>query len=84
MRIYGFIASEKTSYPVRLLCRVLCRVLGVSASAFYAWAARDGEPGPQAKRDAARIVLIRQAWTQAWTEHRQVYGARRLTAELHE
>jgi putative transposase len=76
MRIYGFIASEKTSYPVRLLCRVL----GVSASAFYAWAARDGKPGSQAKRDAKRIVLIRQAWT----EHRQVYGARRLTAELHE
>jgi hypothetical protein len=59
---------------------LLCRVLGVSASAFYAWAARDGEPGPQAQRDAKRIVLIRQAWT----EHRQVYGARRLTAELHE
>jgi hypothetical protein len=32
MPIYRFIASEKTAYPVRLLCRVL----GVSTSAFYA------------------------------------------------
>jgi transposase InsO family protein len=32
----------------------------------------------QAQRDTERILVLRQAWT----EHRQVYGARRLTAEL--
>ena len=37
--IYGFIAAEKTTYPVRLLCRVL----QVSASAFYDWINR-GSP----------------------------------------
>ena len=37
--IYGFIAAEKTTYPVRLLCRVL----QVSASAFYDWVRR-GSP----------------------------------------
>ena len=31
--LYGFIAAEKTTYPVRLLCRTL----QVSASAFYDW-----------------------------------------------
>ncbi|MEV1296191.1 hypothetical protein [Pseudonocardia sp. NPDC049635] len=31
--IYGFVAAEKTTYPVRLLCRVLA----VSPSAFYDW-----------------------------------------------
>ena len=37
--IYGFIAAEKTTYPVRLLCRVL----QVSTSAFYDWIRR-GQP----------------------------------------
>jgi putative transposase len=37
--IYGFIAAEKTTYPVRLLCRVL----QVSTSAFYDWIHR-GRP----------------------------------------
>jgi hypothetical protein len=74
MRIYGFIASEKTTYPVRLLCRVL----GVSASAFYDWVAHGSLPSAQQRRDADRIEVLRQAWA----EHRQVYGARRLTAEL--
>jgi putative transposase len=56
------------------------QVLGVSASAFYAWAAGGAQPPAQQRRDADRIKLVRQAWT----EHRQVYGARRLTAQLHE
>jgi putative transposase len=37
--IYGFIAAEKTTYPVRLLCRTQ----QVSTSAFYDWIRR-GSP----------------------------------------
>ena len=37
-QIYGFIATERTTSPVRLLCRVL----QVSASAFYDWLRRGG------------------------------------------
>ena len=39
--IYGFIAAEKTTCPVRLLCRVL----QVSASAFYDWINRGSSLG---------------------------------------
>ena len=38
--VFGFIAAEKTTYGVRRLCRVL----GVSKSAFYDWHARGGGP----------------------------------------
>lgn len=37
--IYGFVAAEKTTYLVRLLCRVLA----VRPSAFYGWRCR-GSP----------------------------------------
>jgi hypothetical protein len=40
--IYGFIAAEKTTYPVRLLCRVL----QVSTSAFYDWIGRGSPQSP--------------------------------------
>lgn len=68
--IYRFIAAEKTSFPAR----VMCRVLGVSPSAFYAWAARGDVPSVQGQRDAQRLSLLRAAWE----EHRKVYGARRV------
>lgn len=72
--IYRFIAAEKTSFPVR----VMCRVLGVSPSAFYAWAARGDVASVQEQRDAERLPVLQAAWE----EHRRVYGARRLTAEV--
>ncbi|GIJ06785.1 IS3 family transposase [Spirilliplanes yamanashiensis] len=75
--IYRFIAAEKTTYPVRLLCHVL----GVGHSAFYAWLGGGRDRAEQRVRDdQARAAAARQAWA----EHRCVYGARRLTAELHE
>jgi putative transposase len=73
--IYGFIAAEKTIYPVRLLCRVL----RVGKSAFYDWLDR-GRP-VVSEDDFADAYAANQLWD-AWAEHRRVYGARRLTAEI--
>ena len=72
--VFGFIAAEKTTYGVRRLCRVL----GVSKTAFYDWAARGGGPTVAELAEAYAIEAARQAWV----EHRRVYGARRLTAEI--
>jgi hypothetical protein len=50
VRIFAFVAARKADFPVRTLCRV-CRV---SASGFYAWAARVADaPGPAAAARAA-------------------------------
>ncbi len=73
--IYGFIAAEKTTYPVRLLCRVL----QVSTSAFYDWIGRGHPPlSDDDLEDAYGANLLHDAWAQ----HRRTYGARRLTAEI--
>jgi putative transposase len=72
--ILAFIASEKTTYGVRRLCRVL----GVSKTAFYDWAARDGGPTTHELAEAHAAHELHAAWA----EHRRVYGARRLTAEI--
>jgi putative transposase len=72
--VFGFIAAEKTTYGVRRLCRIL----GVSKSAFYDWHARGGGPSAAELEEAYAIHAAREAWS----EHRQVYGARRLTAEI--
>jgi putative transposase len=69
-----FIAAEKTSYGVRRLCRVF----GISRTSFYDWAARAGGPTTAELEDAYAIHAAREAWM----EHRRVYGARRLTAEI--
>ncbi|MES4909225.1 MULTISPECIES: hypothetical protein [unclassified Streptomyces] len=41
--VYRFIAAEKAAYPVALLCRIL----DVARSSFYAWseAEQPGRPG---------------------------------------
>jgi putative transposase len=75
--IYGFIAAEKTTYPVRLLCRVL----QVSTSAFYGWIRR-GQP--MISEDDLDDAHAANELREAWTEHRRTYGARRLTAEIHD
>jgi putative transposase len=73
--IYGFIAAERTTYPVRLLCRVL----QVSTSAFYDWIGRGSPTVADSDLDDAHAA---DELRHAWVEHRRTYGARRLTAEI--
>ena len=69
---FAFIAAEKASFPVRLLCRVL----EVSRAGFYAWQHR--APSPHAQVDARlglEIAAIHAA-------SRQRYGSPRVHVEL--
>jgi putative transposase len=69
---FAFIAAEKAQYPVA----VLCSVLGVSSSGFYAWRARP--PSRRAKADARLAVEVRLAHKRGrWT-----YGSPRVHREL--
>ncbi len=47
--MYAFIAAEKTNYPVSLMCRVL----GISRTAFHAWERR-----PPSDRDLHDLWLL--------------------------
>jgi putative transposase len=70
--IYRFIAAEKASHKVSLMCELL----GVSRSGFYAWESR--APSQRARQDEWLLELIRSIHEQA----RGVYGVRRVHAEL--
>jgi len=70
---FAFISAEKAWAPVS----VLCRVLEVTRSGFYAWQARD--PSEQAIDDqklAVEIAAIHKA-------SGETYGSPRVHAELH-
>jgi putative transposase len=69
---YRFIAAEKATYPVSLLCRVL----DVSRASFYAWLQR----GPSARAQADQ-QLLRQI-SKIHRASRGTYGAPRVHAEL--
>src|SRR6476659_2764079 len=69
---YSFIAAEKTTFPVA----VMCRVLGVSRTGFHNWARR--APSDRALQDAWLTEKIKQIHDQS----RSVYGAPRIHAEL--
>ncbi len=72
MSRYRFIQAEKAEYPVT----VLCRVLQVARSGYYAWARR----GVSA-RAAADKELTNQI-TRVHERSRRTYGAPRIHAEL--
>jgi putative transposase len=69
---YQFIAAEQAHHPVALVCRVL----GVSRSGYYAW--RQRRPSPRSTADDALRRTIRQIHTTS----RGTYGAPRIHAEL--
>ena len=69
---FAFIAAEKASYPVT----VLCRTLGVSRAGFYA--AQGRAPSPRARADLKLGVEI----AAIHAESRQRYGSPRVHAEL--
>ncbi len=73
VRIFSFVAAQKADFPVRTLCRV-CKV---SASGFYAYAARlapgrAGRGGPGGTPGTSR----------GCTGSRRRYGSPRVTAQL--
>jgi putative transposase len=72
MTRFIFIDREKAFYDVT----VLCRLLKVSRSGFYAWALR-----PKSNRALADEVLTEQIRA-AFNANRQVYGSPRIHTEL--
>jgi putative transposase len=69
---YRLISAEKARTPVS----VACRLLGVSRSGYYEWAAN--VPSARALQDAELIEQI----VEIHGKHRGVYGAPRIHAEL--
>lgn len=72
--VYAFIEAEKTTHGVALLCRIL----GVARSSFYAWlAARPAAAARQADEEALAVQIRR-----IHTDSRGAYGVPRVHAAL--
>jgi transposase InsO family protein len=69
---FEFIRAEKAHFPVEMMCRLL----EVSSSGFYAWCRR---PESARRRDDAKLTV---AITVAHERSRQTYGSPRVHAEL--
>ncbi len=72
MSTYRYINQRRDQHPVQRLCQVL----GVSLSAYYAWQQRAQSPAAEPVWETA----VRQAFA----DHSQRYGTRRLRPELAE
>ena len=72
MSVYRFIAAEKASHTIT----IMCRVLEVSRSGYHAWTRRP--PGPRALEDARLTVRIRELHK----KRREVYGSPRIWSDL--
>lgn len=70
-----FIDQQRLYYPVQLLCRVL----RVVPSRYYAWCLR-ALAGPEANGESAWEVAL----VDVFDEHQRRYGTRRLQVELRE
>ena len=69
---FAFIAAEKAKYGVAMLCRVL----RLSPSGFYAWCKRG--PSTREQKDIELRVLIRASFEQS----RRTYGSPRIHEDL--
>ena len=69
---YAFVAEHCRDYPVT----VMCCVLEVSVSGYYAWCKR--EPSQHSREDAALAAKVEAAFE----NNRRVYGSPRIHAEL--
>ena len=69
---YRFVAAERAAFPVR----VLCRIVGVAVSGFYAWLRR--RPARRREGDQRVSERIRAIFA----ESRRTYGSPRVHAEL--
>ncbi len=69
---YQFIADHQQEYPIT----VMCGVLEVAVSGFYAW--RKREPSHHSREDAELAQQVKAAFQAS----RQVYGSPRIHAEL--
>lgn len=68
------IDAEKANYPVRMMCRLL----KVPRSTYYAWAGR----ADTVTETAARRAMLTQAVIEVFAEFRQTYGCRRIAHVL--
>lgn len=85
MSRYQFVEQERFNYPVRLLCRVV----QVTPSRYYAWRQRATAPPAAtavAPAPALRPTPAGDGWEEAlvetFGEHKRRYGTRRLRVEL--
>jgi transposase InsO family protein len=69
---FRFIDAERANYPVT----VLCRVLRVARSGFYAWLERD------LSERAKAVQKLQAAIREVFDESRGTYGSPRVHAEL--
>lgn len=67
---YGFIREQQKTFPVT----VLCKVMPVSTSAFYAWTKAPDETDKKGQQKQLETKAI-----QLFDENKQVYGSRRLS-----
>ena len=70
--MFRFVASERATFPVTMMCRVL----GVSPSGFWAWLGRG--PSARARADADLTATIRAVHDRS----RGTYGSPRVHADL--
>jgi len=70
--VYRFVAAEKASHSIT----IMCRVLEVSRSGYHAWTSRP--PGPRALEDARLTARIRVLHK----KRREVYGSPRIWSDL--
>ncbi|HJX30178.1 MAG TPA: IS3 family transposase [Thermoanaerobaculia bacterium] len=71
---YRFVAAERAAFPIRMLCRLV----GVAASGFYAWLRRGS--GPVRREGADRGLRARVG--AIFAASRGTYGSPRVHAEL--